>query len=79
MLTLGSQRNLSLLALEPSSGMQGDGPTNVISGKSWMKDGIFGHGVSPDSDYSDAYYSLSLYSMAGMVRQTQFLYMFCFI
>lgn len=44
-LTLGSQRNLSFLALEQSSGMQGDGLIDVISVESWMKDGVFGHGV----------------------------------
>lgn len=47
-LTLGSQRNLSLLALEQSSGMQGDGLIDVISVESWMKDGDSGHGVSID-------------------------------
>lgn len=31
------------------------------------------------SHYSDTYYSLSLYPTVSMVRQTQFLYMFCFV
>lgn len=48
MLTLGSQRNLSFLALEQSLEMQGDGLIDVISVESWMKDSVFGHGVSID-------------------------------
>lgn len=59
--------------------MQGDGLIDIISVESWMKDIIFGHGVSPTSNYSDAYYSLSWYSMADMVRQTQFLDILCFV
>lgn len=33
----------------------------MISVESWMEDNIFG--VSPTSDYNDAYSSLSFYSM----------------
>lgn len=44
-----------------------------------MKGNSFGHGVSLNTDYNDAYYSFNVYSMADMVRQTQFLFMFYFV
>lgn len=77
--TLGSQGNLAFLALEQSSGMQGDGLIDVISVESWMKDGVLDMVFSSISHYSDTYCSLSLYPMASIARQTQFLYMFCFV
>lgn len=70
--------------LPPSSGAEfrdaGRWPHRCYySVESWMKDGVFGHGISIDPLLQDTYYSLSLYPTVSMVRQTQFLYMFCFV
>lgn len=73
-LILGSQRNLSLLALGWSSGREGDEPIRMISVESRMKDNIFG--VSPTSGLLYAYLFIEF---VFCCRQTQFLYMLCFV